>query len=113
MLSLYNLKVCTNHTPYGPPQLDTYSDDNLSSGTDIDGLVFETALDESMAALVTDAVSFIASHVDLLPEGFADDHEVDDGKNDVIPAYCPYTYMRVKLGLMWALNGLAPESMSP
>lgn len=58
-------------------------DDNLSSGTDIDGLVFETALDESMAALVTDAVSFIASHVDLLPEGFADDHEVDDARVNV------------------------------
>lgn len=57
-------------------------DDNLSSDT-IDGLVFESALDESMSALVTDAVSFIASHVDLLPEGFADDHEVDDARVNV------------------------------
>lgn len=76
---MYSLKVCTNHTPYGPPQLDTYTDDNLSSDADVDGLVFETP-DESMVALITDAASFIASHVDLHSEGnpLADDHEVED-----------------------------------
>lgn len=72
----------------------------LSSDIDIDGLVFETALDGSMAALVTDAVSFIASHVDLLPEGFADDHEVDDA--------------RVNVGTEWVGSriNVAPEDSS-
>jgi hypothetical protein len=61
----------------------------LASDTGVDGIAFECPLDESMAALVTDAASYIASHVDLLSEGdpFADDNEVEDGKNDVIPAY--------------------------
>lgn len=56
-------------------------DDNLSSDADVDGLVFETP-DESMVALITDAASFIASHVGLLSEGnsFADDHEVEDAR---------------------------------
>ncbi|KAG1725299.1 hypothetical protein EDD22DRAFT_961652 [Suillus occidentalis] len=60
-------------------------DDNLSSDADVDGLVFETP-DESMVASITDAASFIASHVpDLLSEGnpFADDHEAEDARVNV------------------------------
>ncbi|KAG1863838.1 hypothetical protein F4604DRAFT_1031970 [Suillus subluteus] len=60
-------------------------DNDLASDTGVDGIAFECPLDESMAALVTDAASFIASHVDLLSEGnpFADDHEVEDARANV------------------------------
>jgi hypothetical protein len=60
-------------------------DDDLASDTGVDGIAFECPLDESMAALVTDAASYIASHVDLLSEGdpFADDNEVEDARDNV------------------------------
>lgn len=71
----------------------TYIDNDLPSDARISGIAIsldsEFQLDETMISYFTQAASFMASQVDLLGEGnpFADDHEVEDGKNDVIPAY--------------------------
>ncbi|KAG1746006.1 uncharacterized protein EDB91DRAFT_1120156 [Suillus paluster] len=56
--------------------------DDLPSDAHISGIAvqLESPLDESTASFFTEAASFIASQVDLLPEGnpFADEHQVED-----------------------------------
>ncbi|KAG1717726.1 uncharacterized protein EDB91DRAFT_1189412 [Suillus paluster] len=56
--------------------------DDLPSDAHISGIAvqLESPLDESAASFFNEAASFIASQVDLLPEGnpFADEHQVED-----------------------------------